>query len=105
MFLCDTDKRAYSEYLGCGHNIKSFHILKSWIGESVCLGREIADKFNVSTVRRYSNLLYKIIGLWAIGTVLGEEPGIFHGSWEFSQSVFLGITNIMWCSENGSSVK
>ena len=47
MFICDTAKRPYSEYFGCENNIKLLHILKSWTGESMCLGREMADKFNV----------------------------------------------------------
>lgn len=47
MFICDIDKRPHSGYLGCENNIKLFHILKSWVGKSVCLGREIACKFSV----------------------------------------------------------
>lgn len=48
MFLCDIDKRPNSDYFGCESNIKLFHVMKSWTGESVCSCRKMARKFNVN---------------------------------------------------------
>lgn len=66
-----------------GVEIKLFHIATSWIEESVCLGSNMADKFNVyGHSIDFPNHIYKIRTLRKRSNPR-KEPGMFHHRSDF----------------------